>query len=272
MTITFLLTLFALASHAQEQGSTYLNEMEQIVRVATYDLPGKDYQVVFATENRLKLPHPQSWFLTVQKYPENYNATDDRTKGVAFSGPPCASGKAAEFCSVREIPGEPLFRGRFDFVDARGRFLRFEGNLLSTASKMSAFRTELMAHQQWTQTEIAAALAAAGAKFGPDKEKEFTATLPLTLKALEKVFGPMRVHKVSSMKPVFAKLPPDDKTALMGWPTYWSVSTILLRNRKERLVLHFEPFEGQLQMVLVSQGSTILDPKTRKPKWKAPDD
>jgi hypothetical protein len=50
------------------------------------------------------------------------------------------------------------------------------------------------------------------------------------------------------------------------------VSTILLQNRKERLVLYFEPFEGQLQSLFVSQGSTVLDPKTHKPKWKPPDD
>jgi hypothetical protein len=245
--------------------------MEQIVRVATQDLPGKDYQVVFTTENNLESPYPHPWLVTVQKYPANYNAMDDRTKAVLFSGPPCASGKAAEFCSVREIPGEPLFRGRFDFVNAQGRFLRFEGNIVSTAEKMSAFNKQLNAHQQWTQTDIVAALAAAGAKFGPDKEKEFTATLAPTLKILEKAFGPMRVHKVSSVKPSFLTLP-SKEPSVFGWPAYWKVSTILLRNRKERLVMYFEPFEGQLQSLVVSQGSTVLDPKTHKPKWKPPDD
>lgn len=261
----------AFAASGQKQGSTYFTQMEQIVRVATQDLPGKDYQVVFATENNLESSYPHPWFITVQKYPEDYNVMDDRTKLVVFPGPPCASGKAAEFCSVREIPGEPIFRGRFDFVNAKGRFLRFEGNIVSTASKMSEFNKQLNAHQQWAQADIAAALAAAGAKFGPDKEKEFRATLPLTLKSLEKVFGPMRVHKVVSMKPSFLTLP-SKQPSVFGWPAYWSVSTILLRNPKERLLLYFEPFEGQLQSLFVSQGSTVLDPNTHKPKWKPPDD
>jgi hypothetical protein len=136
---------------------------------------------------------------------------------------------------------------------------------------MSGFNKKLNAHQQWTQADIAAALAAAGAKFGPDKEKEFRATLAGSLKMLEKAFGPMRVNKVLSMKPSFLTLPSKEHS-LFGWPAYWKVSTILLQNRKERLVLYFDPFEGQLQSLFVSQGSTVLDPKTHQRKWKPPDD
>lgn len=155
--------------------------------------------------------------------------------------------------------------------DVYGREIRFEGNIVNTATKMTAFRNELMNHQQWIQSEIADALTSAGAKFGPDKEKEFRATLPNVLKMLEKTFGPMQIHKVSSMKPSFLKLPSKNPD-LIGWPAYWSVSTILLHNSKERLVMYFDPFEGQLQSLFVSQGRTVLDPKTHKPKWKPPED
>jgi hypothetical protein len=264
--------LLSIAAPAQKEQSTDFAKMEQIVRIATQDLSGKNYRVVFAAEDNRESLYLRHWIVTVQEYPASYKTVDDLSMGIVFSGPPCASGKATEFCSINEVSGELLFRGRFDIDDAKSHFRRFEGNIVSTASKMSAFNKQLMAHQQWTQAEIGAALTSAGAKFGPDKEKEFTATLPAVLKTLEKAFGPMRLHKVSSIKPVFLKFPTDEKPALIGWPAYWSVSTILLRNRKERLVMYFEPFEGQLQSLLVSQGSTILDPKTHKPKWKPPDD
>jgi hypothetical protein len=252
------------------EGTDFIN-MERILRVATQDLPGKNYRVIFATEGNRESPHLRHWIATVQEYPVNYKPIDNSSIGIVFSGPPCAAGKVAEVCSISEVPGPTLFHGRFDVDDAKGHFRRFEGNIDSTASKMLAFNKQLSTHQQWTQAEIATALAAAGAKFGPDKEKEFRATLPDSLKMLEKAFGPMRVNKVLSMKPHFLTLASKEHS-LFGWPAYWSVSTILLRNPKERLVMYFDPFEGQLQSLFVSQGNTILDPKTHKPKWIPPND
>lgn len=270
--VALLLSTVAFVSPAQRtQETTDFVKMEQVLRAATAALPDKDYRVVFAVEDNRESLSLQHWVATVQKYPADYKVIDEQKMRIMFSGPPCLSTNAAELCSIREIPGEPVFRGRFDLDDANGHFRRFEGNIISTASKMSAFDKELQTHQQWTQTDIAAALTAAGAKFGPDKEKEFRATLPAVLKMLEKAFGPMRVNKVISIKPSFLTLPSKDPS-LFGWPAYWRVSTILVQNRKERLVLYFEPFEGQLQSLFVSQGSTVLDPKTHKPKWKPPDD
>jgi hypothetical protein len=260
----------AFAVPVQKQENPDFTMMEQIVRVATQDLPGKGYRVFVASQDDRESLQLRHWIVTVQKYPADYKTVDDRTT-VMFSGPPCPSGKAAEFCSIKEIPGELLFQGRFDTDDAKGHFHRFEGNITSTAVKMSAFNKRINAHQQWTQADIAAALAADGAKFGPDKEKEFRATLPGFLKMLEKAFGPMRVNKVLSMKPNFLTLPTKEHS-LIGWPAYWSVSTILLHNSKERLVMYFDPFEGQLQSLFISQGTTVLDPKTHKPKWKPPSD
>jgi hypothetical protein len=258
------------AAPAQKDATTDFVKIEQILRVATKDLSGNSYRVVFAAEDNRESLKPRHWIVTVQKYPADYKVIDDHKMAIMFPGPPCSS-QTTEFCSIREVPGEPVFRGRFDVDDARGHFRRFDGNILSTASKMSAFENQLSAHQQWAQADIAAALASAGAKFGPDKEKEFRTTLPDSLKTLEKAFGPMRLNKVLSMKPSFLTRP-SKQPALIGWPAYWSVSTILLRNPKERLVMYFEPFEGQLQALVVSQGSTVLDPKTHKPKWKPPDD
>jgi hypothetical protein len=266
-----MLCSLALAAPVQKPENPDFTTMEQILGVATQNLSGKGYRVVFASEDNRESLQLRHWIVTVQKYPAGYKTEDDSRMGIVFSGPPCALGKALEFCSINEVPGEPLFRGRFDIDDANSHFRRFEGNIVGTAVKMSAFNKQINANQQWTQAEIAAALAAAGAKFGPDKEKEFRATLPGTLKMLEKAFGPMRVNKVISMKPSFLTLP-SKEPALFGWPAYWSVSTILLRNRKERLVMYFDPFEGQLQSLYVSQGSTVLDPKTHKPKWKPPND
>ncbi|HEY2390762.1 MAG TPA: hypothetical protein VGK22_06285 [Candidatus Angelobacter sp.] len=268
--LIFAICIVARAKAGQHEKNTDL-KTQQVLRAATADLPGKNYRVVFAAEDSQESMNPRHWMVTIQKYPADYNRIDDSTIGIMFTGPPCPSGKAGAFCSIQEIPGEPLFRGRFDHDDAEGHFRRFEGNILDTASRMTAFRKQLMSHQKWSQHEIADALNSEGAKFGPDKEKELRATLPNVVKMLEKAFGPMQIHKVSSMKPVFLTLPSKDP-ALIGWPAYWSVSTILLHNPKERLVMYFDPFEGQLQSLFVSQGSTVLDPKTHKPKWVPPND
>jgi hypothetical protein len=269
-TIAAILVLcsLAFAGPVQKQENPDFTFMEQIIHVATQNLSGKGFRVVFASEDDRESLQLRHWIVTVQKYPADYKTVDDRTTMILFSGPPCPAGKAGEACSIREILDEPLFLGRLDVYDHN---IRFEGNIASTAVKMSDFNKQINAHQQWTQADIAAALATAGAKFGPDKEKEFRATLPGSLKVLEKAFGPMRVNKVLSMKPHFLTLPSKEHS-LFGWPAYWSVSTILLHNPKERLVMYFDPFEGQLQSLFVSQGSTVLDPKTHKPKWIPPND
>jgi hypothetical protein len=267
-----LLILLARSATLVQTGESAdsLAKMRQIFRVAAADLSGKEYRVVFATEDNGESLNMRHWIVTVQAYPAGYKAYDDQVGGVIFSGPPCPPGMFPEFCSVRNISGDILFVGRFDVLVTTGR-VGFVGNVGRTASKMLVFDKQLKAHQQWTPIDISAALASAGAKFGPDKEKEFRETLPDALKTLEQAFGPMRINKVSSMKPTFLRIP-GKEPQLIGWPAYWSVSTILLRNRKERLVMYFEPFDGRLQSLYVSQGSTVLDPKTHKPKWKPPDD
>lgn len=263
---TLLLCSVALAAPAQKEESTDFAKMKQILRVATADLPGKDYRVVVAVENNRESLHLRHWIVTVQKYPADYKVVDDRTTTVVFSGPPCPA-RRVEDCSIREIPGEPLFRGRFDLDDENDHFRAFEGNIASTAEKMSAFNKQLNAHQQWTEADIATALASAGAKFGPDKEKEFTATLPPALKTLERAFGPMRVHKVSSVKPTFLTLP-SKGPSLFGWPAYWKVIVVPLQAPKDRVVMYFEPFEGQLQQLFVTGLFQKWDPKTKTYKWE----
>src|SRR4249919_2010032 len=171
--VTLLFSAVSFVAPAQrKQETTDFVKMEQILRAATAALPDKDYRVVLAAEDNRESLSLQHWVATVQKYPADYKVIDEQKMRIMFSGPPCLSTNAAEFCSIREIPGEPVFRGRFDLDDANGHFHRFEGNIVSTAAKMSAFNKQLNAHQQWAQTDIAAALTSAGAKFGPDKEKE----------------------------------------------------------------------------------------------------
>jgi len=60
-----------------------------------------------------------------------WEGANDNKTGIIFRGPPCASGKSAKLCSIRKIPDEPLFRGRFDVY---GHINRFEGSIVSTAA------------------------------------------------------------------------------------------------------------------------------------------
>lgn len=231
--------------------------MEQIVRIATAGLPAENFRVVFAAEDNRESMRLHHWIVTVERYPADYHVIDEVKTRLGFMAPPCPE-SANEFCSIREIPGEPLFRGRFDAFSP-GLFHSFVGNMSTVVPKILAFRGHLKAHPEWTQADIVAALASAGAKYGPDKKKEFTATLPLD--ALQAVFGPMRLKDVSSMQP-----------ALMGWPAYWKVRTVLARDPKTRIVMYFEPFEGQLQSLYISQPVRTWDAKTKTFIWKFPDD
>lgn len=250
-TITF-------AATRKDQESTDFVKMEQILRAATAALPDKDYRVVLSVEGNLESLSPRHWVATVQKYPADYKTVDDRKTRILFNGPPCYQ-KLTDFCTIKDIPGEPLFRGRFDLDSVNGHFHRFEGNIVSTASKMAAFREQLKAHPEWMQADIATALASAGARFGPDKQEEFTATLKPTLETLEKAFGPMRLHHVSWIKP--------DPT-LIGWPAYWKVVAIPLRSPKDRLVMCVEPFDGELQQLFVTGLFRRWDSKAKKFTWE----
>ncbi len=249
--LTVLLCFPARVVFAQEGKANEFAQMKQIVSIAAAGVPGKDFRVVFASEDSLASMHLRHWIVTIGRYPENY-----RTSLEISPGAPCTEPESIkEVCSIQEIPGEPLFRGTFDVVN---RLYRFAGRTTDTAQKFLAFRDQLRAHPDWTQDQVVAALASAGAKYGPDKKNEFMATIPL--KSLERVFGPMRLKDVTSIAPV-----------PMTWPAYWQVRTVLLREPKTRLVMYFEPFEGRLQLLHVSQPVQTWDPGTKKLKWKYPD-
>jgi hypothetical protein len=127
---------------------------------------------------------------------------------------------------------------------------------------MAAFREQLNRHREWTQADLEHALAADGAQFGPDKEEQFRAALMPTFKVLEKAFGPMRVHRVVSIPPHLPEV--QSKPTAPGWPLYWKVVAIPLRSPKERVVMYFEPFAGELQQVYVTGLFSTWDSKAKK--------
>lgn len=94
-TILVLCSL-AFAAPVQKQENPDFTTMEQIARVATENLSGKGYRVVFASEDDRESLQLRHWIVTVQKYPADYKTVDDRTTVLLFGGPPCAAGKAGE--------------------------------------------------------------------------------------------------------------------------------------------------------------------------------
>jgi hypothetical protein len=263
-----LLASMVLAAPSQQRESPDFVKMKQVLRLATADLKGDDYRIVFAGESNLQALMQRHWVVSVQRYPASYKPFDDQKTAIGFGGPPCTGRAAVEFCSIPALSGETLFQGRFDLDDAYSHFRRFDGNILTTASKMAAFEQQLNAHQEWTEAEIADALTSAGAKFGPAKEQEFRATLPTALKTLEEAFGPMRLHKVSFLKPSFWKPPNAERPVSFGFPAYWKVIVVPLQHPKDRIVMFFDPFEGQLQQLVITGLFQTLDPKTKKMKWE----
>jgi hypothetical protein len=229
--------------------ATEFSKVVQIAHIATINLPDKESRVVFAAEASLGTLYLKRWVATVEKYPENYKTSD-----AIFTAPPCTEPQMVkEVCSIQEITGEPLFRGSFEMTPY---FTRFAGSTTDTAGKILHFRDQLRAHPDWTMVEVDTALASIGAKFGPDKKKEFMATLPL--KGLRDAFGPIKLKNVTSVPTV-----PNS-----SWPAYWKVQATLLNDPKKQLVMYFEPFEGRLQQLSVAGPIKVWDRKTRKFKWE----
>lgn len=230
-------------------------QMLDITRVATVNVPGNP-RLVFAAETDLvhktellEKPSLSRWVVSVQPYPDHYRVLPEVSGGA-----PCMSEYALkEWCAIEEIPGEPVFVGIFrlfgDTVD------HFEGRRTSTARKVLAFRGQLEAHPEWDQSAVIAALNSAGAKYGPDKKQEFMAIVPI--KALERVYGPLRLDRVVSVKPIPS-----------GWAAYWQVRAISVSNPKKRLYMYFDPFEGELQLLYVDVPAKVWDEKTRTFKRK----
>jgi len=80
----------------------------------------------------------------------------------------------------------------------------------------------------------------------------------------------MRIRKVSSLKPIFLERPSKDSVSI-GWPAYWKVIVIPLGAPKDRIVMYFDPFEGQLQQLAVTGMVQTWDSKTKKLKWEYTD-
>src|SRR5262245_65141 len=256
--ISMLLYGFVSAASSQDRKSTELVTMRRITRLATGNLSGKEFRVVFTLADKLESTRLHRWTVKVEFYSADDQAKDDQLSRVIFSEGPACTEQTKEFCSTREISGEPAFRGRFVFDDA-GRLLSYEGSQASSAPKLLAFERQLKEHPGWSRADVAASLVSAGAKYAPDREQAFKATLPL--KSLERVFGPLRLQKITPIDP-----------APFSWSGYWKVRAVPLREPNTRLVMYFEPFEGELQRLIVSRPYQTLDSKTGKLKWKLPDE
>jgi hypothetical protein len=273
VTIILLCAAVFAQSRKNEQDKEVFLEMKQILDVATSGLADKNPRVVFTAESSRGSLSLRHWMVTVQNYPTDYKFMDDRYVSIIFNGPPCPFGKSDGFCSVKDFSGDVLFQGRFDVADTRGHVRRFVGNIMSTASRMSVFRDQLAAHPEWTLDDVAAALTSSGAKFGPNKEREFRETLSSALRTMEKAFGPMRVHKDRFPKPTLWTTPSKEREPI-GFQAYWKVVVIPLRAPKDRITMEFDPFEGQLQELIISGLFKRWDSKAKKYKLEYidPDD
>ncbi len=244
-----LLVLLAAAGRVQSQSATEFRQMKEITRIATSNLSDRGSRVVFASEGNLESMSLRRWIVSVDLYPKSY-----RTSLAVMSGPPCVSPETIkETCSIQEISGEPLFLGKFETT---GQLYSFAGRTAAAARKMLAFREDLKAHSEWSQHQVEEALASKGAKYGPEKKKEFMTVLPL--KSLQRILGPMRLKDISSVP----MTPPQQ------WPAYWKVRTVMIGNSKVGLVMYFEPFDGQLQMLYFTGPHKVWDPVTKTFKWE----
>ena len=104
LALTALLCLSSGVAPGQQAKSTDFAKVVQITRIATVNLPAKEFRVVFAAEDSLDSMYLHRWVITVERYPANY-----RVSQAIFSAPPCAHPQMIkEVCSIQEIPGEPL--------------------------------------------------------------------------------------------------------------------------------------------------------------------
>jgi hypothetical protein len=110
-------------------------------------------------------------------------------------------------------------------------------------SKFEVLRSQVDAHQQWSDQQVIAAMKKAGAKFGPNDEDAFRKEVPID--ALEPFIGRLQIESAE----FFLRHKQDPRSLA---ELYWEVdgTSVLPNGQEAHWSLTFEPFAGKLQSLL----------------------
>jgi len=93
----------------------------------------------------------------------------------------------------RSEPVEPILSAHIDFT-LEGTLYDFNAaaSPYANGQKVRALGKVLSSHSEWTDKQVAAAVTAAGARFGPDRQRELQQELERLFQGLGKVLGKMK--------------------------------------------------------------------------------
>jgi hypothetical protein len=135
-----------------------------------------------------------------------------------------------------------LYRAGFSY-SKDGRMVAFGSSAYQAEN--DRMRSEIEAHQEWTDDELKAALKAAGFRYAPDDEKEFLKSI--SLERLQQYTGPFELDRVTFFFRQRYTEPDGKETKYSnGLDLYVDGTCALPNGTKSHCWFVFEPYRGRL--------------------------
>jgi hypothetical protein len=201
----------------------HLETVREVLEGAFPDLVGSDTPTRVALDTRFN----DEWLLTTH--------ITIRVVGKSRSGVNPSGSRPED---------EPFLYGDFLF-DRNGLELSLEGQRVNS-SEMETFTQQVRTHPDWTELQLAAALEAIGARYGPDKRESFARTL--RLEKFANSLGRIRSSNIAFRWRLGRPELGADDIATPNWVV--KVAAISPARQTQCYVLFFEPIGGSLTSII----------------------
>jgi hypothetical protein len=220
-----LLLLLSLSAQAQGGPRGEFAKVEvarEFVRALFPETTAKDYVIDVTASTQIDSDWNYLSDFDVSVGPGDSRAADSNPPGRAYWKKP-------------EVLGA-LFRFRVGDPFIGDVYIQFH----PLESKLALVLAQVNAHQGWSDSEVAAALRRAGARFGPNDGDALRNAVPID--ALEPFIGKLEINSSEFF------LRHEQKPRSLA-ELYWEVDggSVLPNGRQARWTLILEPFEGRLQ-------------------------
>jgi hypothetical protein len=230
-----LILAFVIPAHLQEPApvtKNYVRWAQEFLTSLYPDLGGKGYVASLETSFRYDVPVIEDRQFDLYIGRGSKNLILGYLAGYEGQNPP----------PTNAYPGpvypEQLLISSFQFAE-EGRLLSFasKGPVVGSTDKYREIVNLVSRSPAMTDSEAAAILKQAGARYGPSDKDEFAKHLPI--EKLQRFFGPLKVASVDF--PVS-----DGNGVRAGWPEWHVLAVSNGGGRDVKYQLWFEPFKGDL--------------------------
>jgi len=138
----------------------------------------------------------------------------------------------------------------FDWQTESKELVRMDANGAVAEGRTHKFAEEMNKHREWSDTQVIAALNAAGAKFGPGHKAEFLRAFPV------EQLKPFVGGELEVVSAEFYVRPSNPETRRSEIHPFWHVEAKWhgSEGREALCILIFEPFDGRLQSFQALRG------------------